>query len=76
MEYNKLSDKRLGEPLRVISKRVESARQVQGDQFSVGLKYSLINAKGVSVLADKNTSPIICNVDMRPVEAQMDTISY
>ncbi len=38
VEYDKLSDQRLGEPSAVIQKRVEAARQRQRERFSVGAK--------------------------------------
>jgi magnesium chelatase family protein len=68
VEYDKLSDQRLGEPSTAIQKWVEAARQIQRDRFLVGAKQS-----------DKNESPplseasplqIQCNADMRPAEVR------
>jgi magnesium chelatase family protein len=39
VEYEKLSDLRLGEPLSVIQNRVEVARQRQQERFGVGAEH-------------------------------------
>jgi len=54
VEYEKLSDDRLGEPSAAIQARVEAARQRQRDRFYVGA----------------NASPIQSNADMRPAEVR------
>jgi magnesium chelatase family protein len=64
VEYDKLSDQRLGEPSAVIQKRVEAARQIQRKRFA-----SLNDP-----LAESGPAPahdgIACNVDMRPAEVR------
>jgi magnesium chelatase family protein len=61
VEYDKLSDQRLGEPSAVIQKRVEAARERQRQRFQ---KESAISADG----NDENR--IFCNTDMRPAEVR------
>jgi magnesium chelatase family protein len=64
VEYDKLSDQRLGEPSAVIQKRVEAARQIQRERFA-----SLNDP-----LAESGPAPahdgIACNADMRPAEVR------
>jgi magnesium chelatase family protein len=70
VEYEKLSDQRLGEPSAVIQKRVEAARQRQRQRFGVGVEQS---ADGDHVGADGHPSSMdspICNADMRPAEVR------
>jgi magnesium chelatase family protein len=57
VEYEKLSDQRLGEYSSKIQKRVEQAHQVQRTRFSLGK-------------APEAPQPITCNADMRPVEVR------
>jgi magnesium chelatase family protein len=54
VEYDKLSDDRLGEPSASIRERVESARQHQRVRFTTG----------------KADTSITCNADMRPAEVR------
>ncbi len=74
VEYEKLSDQRLGEPSSVIQNRVESARQIQRQRFGVGAKHppdadeNLSGSDGAN--ASPHLSPISCNADMRPVEVR------
>ena len=56
VEYEKLSDDRLGEASAVIQKRVEAARQRQRERFAN------TDAAG--------GSDISCNADMRPAEVR------
>ena len=56
VEYEKLSDDRLGEASAVIQKRVEAARQRQRERFANS------DAAGGSAIA--------CNADMRPAEVR------
>ena len=51
VEYNKLSDQRLGEPSEVIQQRVEVARQRQRDRFG-------------AIDGDQPRSAPVCNADM------------
>jgi magnesium chelatase family protein len=64
VEYDKLSDQRLGEPSAVIQKRVEAARQRQRERFV-----------SLNDPAEENTRApiqqvITCNADMRPAEVR------
>jgi len=70
VEYDKLSDQRLGEPSAMIQKRVETARQIQRDRFLVGAKHSQDGEQSDLVSAAVNASPINCNADMRPAEVR------
>jgi magnesium chelatase family protein len=70
VEYEKLSDQRLGEPSAVIQKRVEAARQRQRERFGVGVEQSDEGAQSEVVSADMNASQIQCNADMRPAEVR------
>jgi len=67
VEYDKLSDQRLGEPSAIIQSRVESARQKQVDRFA-GVKGAPEAARSGAV----SPSPlaITCNADMRPAEVR------
>jgi magnesium chelatase family protein len=53
VDYEKLSDDRLGEPSANVQARVEAARQIQRERFGVGVTHEL---------------PIHCNADMRPAQ--------
>jgi len=73
VEYDKLSDQRLGEPSAVIQKRVEAARQVQRDRFGVdpaGAKQPVEKDSQQDSGASPFFSPITCNADMRPAEVR------
>jgi len=64
VEYEKLSDVRLGEPSTVIQKRVEAARQRQRERFAVLNDPSEENGRPSPV------DVIACNADMRPAEVR------
>ena len=72
VEYEKLSDDRLGEPSAAIQARVEAARQRQRERFGGGS----VGAKQILPGDDphlNNASPlsqIQCNADMRPAEVR------
>ncbi|NJD57945.1 MAG: ATP-binding protein, partial [Anaerolineae bacterium] len=73
VEYDKLSDQRLGEPSATIQKRVEAARQIQRERFLVGAKHSSNEPENVNKYSPANASPlqsIQCNADMRPAEVR------
>jgi magnesium chelatase family protein len=70
VEYEKLSDQRLGEPSSAIQKRVEVARQRQRERFGVGARQTLDGTQAEGVPVDANSSPITCNADMRPAEVR------
>ena len=56
VEYEKLSESRLGEPAATVRKRVEAARERQRDRF------------GVRSL--QTPEVVTCNADMRPAEVR------
>ncbi len=62
VEYEKLSDRRIGEPSAAIQARVERAREIQRARF-----YSSQRPQGVV----KNENMILCNSDMRPAEVRL-----
>jgi len=66
VEYEKLSDDRLGEPSAAIQARVEAARQRQRERFGVGAKQ--ISTGDNPSLND--ASPVQSNADMRPAEVR------
>jgi magnesium chelatase family protein len=59
VDYEKLSDDRLGEPSANVQTRVESAREIQRQRFGQN------NPEHV-----ESTSPITCNSDMHPAEVR------
>jgi magnesium chelatase family protein len=69
VEYEKLSDQRLGEPSAVIQKRVEAARQRQRERFGTRVEHSE-GTQGEDIPAEVIASPIQCNADMRPAEVR------
>src|SRR5512145_462489 len=73
VEYDKLSDNRLGEPSEAVRARVETARQIQRDRFAavapVGAKHSPQDASQDRT-STANASPVHCNADMRPAEVR------
>jgi magnesium chelatase family protein len=70
VEYDKLSDQRLGEPSQVIQKRVEAARQIQRERFGVGEKLLQTGNGNGETGGEANASLITCNADMRPAEVR------
>ena len=58
VDYEKLSDSRLGEPSAKVQARVEAARERQRRRFS----------ESVSQPIGKSTNGIACNADMRPAQ--------
>jgi magnesium chelatase family protein len=62
VEYDKLSDRRLGEPSATIQARVESARQRQRLRFQVHPARAKDGSDG--------SSSITCNAEMRPAEVR------
>ena len=67
VEYDKLSDARLGEPSEAVQARVEAAREIQRRRFS-GTK----QAYEETAKAPSPASPlqILCNADMHPAEVR------
>ncbi len=63
LEYEKLSDRRLGEPSAIIQVRVEHARQVQRQRFLPSAARGEENALLPQV-------DVLCNADMRPGEVR------
>src|SRR4030042_6899424 len=70
VEYDKLSDQRLGEPSAVIQKRVEAARQRQRERFGVGVAHLPDETQSETAVLDINSTAIQCNADMRPAEVR------
>jgi magnesium chelatase family protein len=68
VEYDKLSDNRLGEPSEAIQKRVEAARQRQRLRFSQEAVHQADNA--ASQKSSESTGGVLCNADMRPAEVR------
>ena len=69
VEYDKLSDDRLGEPSAAIQARVEAARQRQRERFSVGAKQPHPEDNPTP----NDASPLLSiqsNADMRPAEVR------
>ena len=64
VEYEKLSDQRLGEPSAVIQKRVEAARQIQRERFTTQNNLEDENAHAIK------GDGITCNADMRPAQVR------
>jgi magnesium chelatase family protein len=69
VEYEKLSDNRLGEPSVMIQTRVEAAREIQRKRFHVGENSSPVE-EAAEFHAVPNASPFTCNADMRPAEVR------
>ena len=55
VDYEKLSDDRLGEPSANVQSRVEAARQIQRERFSARATHA-------------SPQPLACNADMRPAQ--------
>jgi magnesium chelatase family protein len=73
VEYDKLSERRLGEPSECIRRRVEAARERQRERFgAVGAKHSAVGSQGSVESSPPNTSPlqVVCNADMGPAEVR------
>jgi magnesium chelatase family protein len=69
VEYDKLSDQRLGETSEAIQKRVERARQIQRDRFSgVGAKQD--SEKSGVKRGAASPLQIACNADMTPAQVR------
>ena len=64
VEYEKLSDVRLGEPSTVIQKRVEAARQRQRERFALLIDPTPDNGH------PPTQDNMACNADMRPAEVR------
>jgi magnesium chelatase family protein len=69
VEYEKLSDQRLGEPSSTIQLRVEAAREIQRKRFYVGENHPAEHDPSVNH-GTLDTSAITCNADMRPAEVR------
>jgi magnesium chelatase family protein len=62
--YDKLSDRRLGEPSTAIQSRVEAAREIQHRRFSAG------ELQGQGSGSAAATAQLLSNADMRPAEVR------
>jgi magnesium chelatase family protein len=69
VEYEKLSDQRLGEPSSAIQKRVEAAREIQRNRFNMAGDHSP-EGDPPEKPGEPAASPIRCNADMRPAEVR------
>jgi magnesium chelatase family protein len=69
VEYEKLSDQRLGEPSSAIQKRVEAAREIQRNRFNMAEDHSPEGDPPENP-GEPTASPIRCNADMRPAEVR------
>ncbi len=70
VEYEKLSDQRLGEPSTAIQQRVEAARQRQRERFNGNVLQTTEGSQAEVVPVDVIASAIQCNADMRPAEVR------
>jgi magnesium chelatase family protein len=70
VEYEKLSDQRLGEPSAVIQQRVEAARQRQRERFTGKSVQATEGSQAEVVPVEVIASAIQCNADMRPAEVR------
>ncbi len=68
VEYDKLSDQRLGEPSATIQQRVEAARQIQRQRFTNGSQG--LDSNDDPPTRDVSLLQIQCNADMRPAEVR------
>src|SRR5512142_966282 len=64
VDYQKLSDDRLGEPSAIIQARVEQARELQRRRFAQGSD----SRSSDSGKARRGLTDIVCNADMRVAE--------
>jgi magnesium chelatase family protein len=70
VEYDKLSDKHLGEPSAAIQKRVEVARQRERQRFSAAANQPTDGSQAESSAFDLNGSGIKCNTYICPAEVR------
>jgi magnesium chelatase family protein len=68
VEYEKLSDDRLGEPSEVIRQRVERARERQRRRFSESANQRV--SESASQRGGAAEDGVLCNADMRPAEVR------
>ena len=72
VEFEKLSDQRLGEPSATIQARVEAARQIQRERFAAEAKHVGANSRAEAKnLGASELSAPTCNADMRPAEVRL-----
>jgi magnesium chelatase family protein len=69
VEYDKLSDNRLGELSSIIQERVERAREIQRRRFDAGGNRNPEKTGPEHGMA--SPLPITCNADMRPAEVRL-----
>lgn len=69
VEFEKLSDSRLGEPSEIVRRRVEAARECQRQRFAAGGVKHFDEGKARRSNG-ASPSPIQCNADMRPTEVR------
>jgi magnesium chelatase family protein len=71
VEYDKLSDKRLGEPSEFVRARVEAAREVQRARFMREKQPSGPGNKQLEPKAANAPPRLTCNADMGPAEVRI-----
>ena len=65
VEYDKLTDDRLGEPSAAVRERVEKARAVQYARFGVGTEHETRNPA-----QQRHSIRVLCNADMGPADVR------
>jgi magnesium chelatase family protein len=67
VEYDKLSDARMGEPSETVQARVEAAREIQRRRFVGGRQE---NGGSTQPPSPASPSQVLCNADMHPAEVR------
>lgn len=70
VDYQKLSDDRLGEPSEAIRCRVEAARALQRKRFEVNSESRAVNRESAHESRVTNNDSLVCNADMRVAEVR------
>ena len=70
VEYEKLSDSRLGEPSIAVQARVEAARERQRERFIAGEKQPHEGQQSGSYSPEASRLHITCNADMQPADVR------
>jgi magnesium chelatase family protein len=69
VEYDKLSDSRLGELSSAIQERVEGAREIQRRRFAERVHQNLVKTRQDH--GSTSLLPVACNADMGPAEVRL-----
>ncbi|HLE13899.1 MAG TPA: YifB family Mg chelatase-like AAA ATPase [Anaerolineales bacterium] len=70
VDYDKLSDSRLGEPSFAIQARVEAARQIQRQRFTLGANHPTGGQQPAGRPQVVSLLQITCNADMQPADVR------